>query len=468
MRRTAPVVAALALSLPLASLTVTGLPASAAAVPKGGSPGAASIGDPLFPTIGNGGYDVRHYDISLDYRSNTSIRATTTIAARATKRLSRFSLDLEGLHVDAVTVDGHTARYRRAGTKLIITPSHPLVGSFTTKVRYHGAPVTHTDPDGSPDGWIRTTDGATVQSEPVGAATWFPNNNTPQDKAGFRVSVTAPSALAVAGNGTLVKHRHGARTTWTWTQPKPMATYLAMISVGRYQVTHTSVRLRSGKRIPVWNFVDPIFGSAKSERDLVGPIIRFEEGFYGPYPWNSAGVVIDNSKSGYALENASRPVFDGLPDVLTEVHEYGHQWYGDSVTPKRWMDVWLNEGFADYTEKLWTAKHGGPSVRAQYQTIYEDTPAGARLWSPAPARFSDPADLFGDPVYTRGGMTLAALRLEIGDTAFFSLLRRWAADHRYGSGTTAEFIALAERVSHRQLDGFFTTWLYTAKKPARF
>lgn len=385
-----------------------------------GSPGARSAGDVLFPSIGNGGYDVTHYDIRLDYSARRPITATTAITARAEKRLSRFSFDLEGLRVEAVTVNGHRASFRRHGTKLVVVPRKSVTGRFVTRVKYHGTPVTHRDPDGSKDGWIPTTDGATVQSEPVGAATWFPNNNTPADKATYRVAVTAPSKLSVAGNGVLSSRRkHRASTTWTWSQTVAMPTYLAMISIGNYHVYHSTIRLPSGRRLPVWSFIDPSFGTAAKARARIAPILAFEEKRYGRYPFTSAGIVVDNTDSGYALENASRPVFDSVPETLTEVHEFGHQWYGDSVTPELWMDVWLNEGFASYTEDLWTAAHGGPSTRQQAQQRYDGNDASSSLWAPAPARFSDPADLFGAPVYTRGGMTLEALRLKVGDHDFF-------------------------------------------------
>ena len=462
----ATIIVALALTLTGSGLIGVG-PAEAGARSHG-SPGARSAGDLLFPTIGNGGYNVTHYDIRLDYSARRSIGATTAITARAEKRLSRFSFDLEGLKVTSVTVNGHHATFRRHGTKLVVTPRRSVAGRFVTRIRYHGTPVTHRDPDGSKDGWIPTTDGATVQSEPVGAATWFPNNNTPADKATYRVAVTAPSKLSVAGNGVLSSRRkHRASTTWTWSQTVAMPSYLAMVSIGKYHVYHSRIRLPSGRRLPVWSFIDPSFGTAAKQRARIAPILAFEERRYGRYPFTSAGIVVDNTHSGYALENASRPVFDRLPGTLTQVHEFGHQWFGDSVTPKHWMDVWLNEGFASYTEDLWEAAHGGSSTLQQAKERFADNDADSPLWAPAVARFSDPADLFGYPVYARGGMTLEALRLKVGDTDFFRILKTWAATRASTSVTTAEFIVLSERISGQNLRPFFHTWLYVAEKPAR-
>jgi len=303
----------------------------------------------------------------------------------------------------------------------------------------------------------------------VGASTWIPNNNTPRDKATFTLHVTVPQALAVAANGDLA-HRstHHGRTTWTWRQSRRMATYLAMISIGRYDVYHSTMTTTTGRRLPVWSFVEPKYGSLAAERALIPEIVRFEERKFGRYPFTSVGIVVKDLGVGYALETQNRPVFDGAPDTSTMVHELAHQWYGDSVTPRSWEDIWLNEGFASFAEDLWAAAHGGPTTQQAFDQTYAANPASSQLWRPAPASFDDPADLFGDPVYTRGGMTLQALRAEVGSRDFFEILQRWAARRRGTSVTTRQFVALAERVSGRDLTGLFRTWLYTTGKPVGY
>jgi aminopeptidase N len=379
-------------------------------------PGPERSGDTLFPDLGNGGYDVQHYDIRLRFTPSTKqIAATTVIRARAEQQLSSFTLDLQGLTVTSVRVDGRTARFRRHGHKLVVSPVGPVTGTFTTAVVYRGKPVTHIDPDGSKDGWVPTPDGATVVSEPVGAMTWFPNNNTPRDKATFRTAITVPADLAVAGNGDLTsRRRHGSTRTWTWTQTRQMATYLAMISIGKYKVYHSTMTTSAGRRLPIWSFVDPTLGSLLAQRRLIPTIIRFQERQFGPFPFTSAGIVVKKTGVGYALETQNRPYFDGPPTTLTLVHEFAHQWYGDSVTPRDWGDVWLNEGFANLSEALWTAAHGGPSTAAQFRATYRANPARSKLWSPAPAALTKAANLFADPVYVRGCMTLEALRQTVG------------------------------------------------------
>jgi aminopeptidase N len=148
------------------------------------------------------------------------------------------------------------------------------------------------------------------------------------------------------------------------------------------------------------------------------------------------------------------------------VHELAHQWFGDAVTLAKWPDIWLNEGFATWSEWIYNERHGGPSAQETFDELYAPPEADNEdLWSPAPAALPGPEVLFSRPVYDRGAMTLQALRGKIGDRAFFNLLRSWYRDHRGGNVTTADFIALAERKSGRDLSGFFRVWLYREGKP---
>jgi aminopeptidase N len=177
--------------------------------------------------------------------------------------------------------------------------------------------------------------------------------------------------------------------------------------------------------------------------------------------------VVKDSDVDYALESQNRPVFDidegKTVDEFTNVHEWAHQWYGNSVTLSDWRDIWLHEGFAQYSEWLWDAAHGGPSTAEAFQQAYDDPDTE---WSPPPADLPGPADLFSQPVYLRGGMMLEALRQKVGSHDFFVILRRWAQENEYGNVSTPEFIALSERVSGEDLDDFFEVWLYTEGRPA--
>jgi aminopeptidase N len=443
------------------AMLVLAAPGPAHAVTGGGGGiGARGLGDPLFPFAGNGGYDVAHYGLALDYdRASGRLDGTAIISARATQSLSRFDLDLRGFDISLLLVDGRPASYRRSGQELIITPRDALQEGrdFTVIVRYAGVPQIITDPDDSIEGWVPTVDGAFVVGEPQGAPGWFPSNDNPQDKATFDEAITVPDGITALGNGVLVgSASHRGRTTWVWHESDPMATYLATATNGRFALTQTRVG-----NIPVYNAVDPTLSAQLGPLlDEVPDIVRFFSALYGPYPFNAAGAIVDDAPDvGYALESQTKPNFAFVPDETTLVHELAHQWFGDAVTLRRWPDIWLHEGFAEWSEWIWSERHGGPSAQDFFdELVAENDPA---TWDPAPGLVTDPADLFGNSVYDRGAMTLQALRVEVGDATFLRILRDWFAEHKYANVSTADFIALAQRDSHRDLRAFFRTWLYT-------
>ncbi|MFG2794820.1 M1 family metallopeptidase [Streptomyces sp. NPDC048419] len=431
-----------------------------------GSPGATGAGDAYFPLAGNGGYHVTHYDLTLSYDPKSRhLDATAVLTARATQRLTRFDLDLKGLKVTGVALGHVQVAHRRDGQELVVTPRTALRKGhkFRVKVDYSGTPGPVTDPDGSPDGWIPTDDGAFVAAEPQGAMTWFPANNHPADKSSYDFTITVPKGRTAIANG-LFRGAHTAhgRTTYCWHQPEPMAAYLATATVGRFQVEQYTTR----DGVKIYNAVDPR-EAAKAAPVLkkLPSVLEWESQLFGPYPYRAAGSVVDHAPDvGYALETQSRPVYDSAPDIATLVHESAHQWFGDSVSLTRWKNVWLNEGFATYAEWLYAEQHGGLSAQKAFDALYA-RPASDDLWKFPPGDPGSGKHIFDAPVYNRGAMVLHELRKAVGDRAFFRILRAWASAHRYGHGTTAQFTVLAERKSGKNLQGLFRTWLFTKGKP---
>ena len=450
---------------PLAAVTaVLALAAPAAAAPTPGAPGA---GDPLFPLAGNGGIDVGDYALALAYDPATRrLDGTATLTVTATQDLSRFDLDLRGFTLGAVTVDGRRASTARDGQELQITPQAPLRRgqTFAVVIPYAGVPQAVTDPDGSTEGWVATEDGAAVVGEPQGSPAWYPANDTPADKATFTVSMSVPAGLTAVGNGALASKRSsGGRTTFTWREKYPMSPYLATITLGRFDV---SEGVTPGG-IPTYVAVDPRQAqSASNVLRKLPEMVDFLVGLYGAYPFENAGAIVDDAPAiGYSLETQTKPFFDDAPDEVTLLHELAHQWFGDAVTLTRWPDIWLHEGFATWSEWIWTERQGNKSAAQKLKEL-ENTPAqNTAFWGPAPAAITDPADLFDGTEYDRGGMTLEALREKIGDPIFFPLLREWATANRYGNVTTAQFVALAEQRSGQDLQHFFDVWLYDPDKP---
>jgi aminopeptidase N len=393
------------------------------------------------------------------------IRAVATITATATQTLDRFNLDFLGPRISALAVDGRRARFRRAGQELIVTPARavPRGRVFTVEVAYAGNPRPVRDPDGSLEGWIRTEDGSAALGEPLGSPTWFPCNNVPTDKATYSFRISVPRGHAAVANGRLVSRTTDrSRTRLVWRERQPMAAYLAVLSTGHY-----SIRRERLAGIAAWTAIDPL-AAAEVNLDPMPRILRFLSARFGTYPFDSTGAIVDLAPEvGYALETQTRPYFGNPPDEGTLVHELAHQWYGDSVTLRRWRDIWLSEGFATYAQWLWDEHLGRRSAAQRFDQLYATESSDERFWNPPPGA-PGAAHLFDDTVYTRGAMTLQALRERIGGRSFFRLLRRWATLHRHGNATTADLLTLGETISDRQLDRLFRVWLYRPGKPTRW
>ncbi|MEU6666566.1 M1 family metallopeptidase [Streptomyces sp. NPDC046727] len=451
----------------VAALLALALTATACDGGVRGTPGGSGVRDPYFPKAGNGGYDVTHYALTLDYTPATRhLTAKAVITARATQDLSAFDLDLAGLHVEKVTVEGRQARWNRAGQELTVRP-HDDLGkgeTFSTTVRYSGTPRTLTDPDGSEEGWLRTADGALGLGEPVGSMAWFPGSNHPSDKATYDITVTVPKGLQAVSNGELTEQTDkGGRTAYHWHTGQPMASYVATVAIGHYDITRTT----GPHGLPVITAVDPTRAKASAKALAKIPeIIDWEETNFGPYPFSSTGAIVDRpGDAGYALETQNRPVFPADQfDTSTLVHELAHQWYGDSVTPRSWRDMWLNEGFATYAEWLYEEDFGDKSAQETFTELYEDDDEA--VWAFPPAKPSSAAHISDSPVYQRGAMVLQKIRQKVGDDTFYEIIQGWAAAHRHSTASTADFTAYVEKKApDKDFSGIWKDWLYGDGRP---
>ncbi|WP_308286884.1 M1 family metallopeptidase [Actinomadura parmotrematis] len=434
---------------------------------KIGGPGAAGLGDAYFKDAGNGGYDVSHYDVALTYDAGSrGVAATVTITAKATEDLSAFNLDFRGPKIVKTLVGGRPAARSRKGQELTLTPAAPLRAgrAFTAVVQYAGRPGPVRAGSLGTYGWVPTKDGAIVVAEPDGAPTWLPVNDHPRDKATYAFHVKVPNGLRALANGKPAGSvRKGGATTYHWRETSPMASYLAMVAIGKFQVRTG----RAGK-IPVITAVDPKYAAdAKRLQSTTVAALKWEQKVFGRYPFATSGGIVDDPRLDYALESQERPVYAGFaPDEEFVVHELAHQWFGDSVSLSRWQDIWLNEGFATYAEWLWQERGHADTAKGIYDRYYRQ-PADSPIFSPPPGR-PGRSSLFGFSVYIRGAMALQALRQRVGDKAFFTILKRWAATRAGGSATTPEFAALAEKVSGKKLDRLFQVWLYQSGKPRKW
>ncbi|MEV1014280.1 M1 family metallopeptidase [Micromonospora sp. NPDC049801] len=435
------------------------------------TPGADGVGDAYFPSYGNGGYDVGKYTVKVRYDpAKDRLTGTTTVQATATADLSTFNLDLAGLTVTTVTVDAAPATHTRNKNELVITPAAGLItgNGFVVEIAYEGVPKPLKNELLGEGGFLHTADGAIALGQPESASTWFPVNDHPSDKAAYDFEITVPQGITAVSNGVPGgSTTTDGWTTWKWSEKSPMASYLSNVVIGKFRITTGQ---HKGK--PVYSAVTTKVAKGASDASIAKTVkvADYLETVFGPYPFDAyGGVVVSDSRIAYALETQSRPVYSAgffRRGENTEVvaHELAHQWFGDSVALAKWEDIWLNEGFATYAEWLWAEHTKEYTAKQAFDIRYQRVPA--TVWKTPPGK-PGVKDLFSESVYQRGGMTLHALRVAVGDKAFFEIVKTWAAEKRNGVATTAEFVALAERISGKQLDALFDAWLFGTKKPAQ-
>jgi aminopeptidase N len=439
--------------------------------------GSSGSGDPYFPSSGNGGYDVEDYEISLDIDPlGGHVAGTVVVTATALQDLSGFYLDLLGLDVSEVLVNGQAAAHETDGKELKITPSAPLPKDerFSATISYAGVPT------GLPSkqfamGWQKVGDTIFTLDEPLGASTWYPVNDTPADKATYTFHLTVPTAYTAAGNGVLVgTEQQGDKQTFTCRMDRPMASYLAAVDVGRFSVETST----SPAGVAIRNYFAPDLAAASHAAfSRTGDVIDYFASLFGPYPFSGYGVVVPDATIGAAMENQTLSLFgsdwvekrmgDPVAGPIVLSHELAHQWFGDSVTIEQWDDIWLNEGFATYASWLWLEHdQGSKALETQVRLSQQALAKSVELPPGTPGA----GNLFGTSVYRRGALTLHALRITVGDSTFFRILRTWADRYKYGNATTEDFIALvkeeASNVSAAEIEALFDAWLHSAELPA--
>ncbi len=418
-----------------------------------------SIGDPTFPGLGNSGYDVQTYVMALDL-TGPELVAETTVTLTALTELASFHLDLVGLTVDEIRIDDEPALFNRNGRELIIRPPEPLAAGQTAAVlvAYHGTPEPIADQDLPFNLGFQTRSwGTFVASEPVGAATWFPANDHPQDKALFTISISVPEGTTTAGPGqrTSSATANGV-TTETWTAIDPMSTYLASIATGAFDVSIET--LDSGLVIRHAVHADAVLATG-NELDTTAEMIAAFEDQFGPYPFESYGIVVVPEQLGFALENQTLSLFGS--DILLSpsaqpilAHELAHQWFGDSVSPAAWDDIWLNEGFATWAEWWWTERITGTNNVETARNIPLE-----------PLKGLPASGLFEINVYWRGGLTLEALRRNVGDEMFGQILREWSSRYGGGVASTQNFLDLVKEMSGSGASDLVSQWVFSPTMP---
>jgi aminopeptidase N len=306
-----------------------------------------------------------------------------------------------------------------------------------------------------------------VLNQPDGARQWFPSSDHPSDKATFDFEITAPQGFTVVTNGRAAGTRTiGDVVAWRFVNPEPMATYLVQIAIAPLDVVERRVGALDHRSAVTAGAAEGMAAYLA----LADEVIPFFEQSFGPYPFDRYGLLITDSASGLALETQTLPIFSESdlpplgageePDPVAELlisHELAHMWFGDSVTPVAWADLWLNEGFATYGQWMWLEQ-------AELLTLADEAELARQQMPELRAEFGPTDDpraetLFSPTVYEGGAVVLHALRGELGDETFFGLLQDWAADNAGGSVSTDDFVEAASDAAGRDMSEFFATWL---------
>ncbi|OLF07864.1 peptidase [Actinophytocola xinjiangensis] len=428
------------------------------------TPGADGAGDPYYPQDGNGGYDVVGYHVSISYDPPSQrLDGDTVVTATATGQLTEFNLDLFGLEVSGVEVDGQPAEFARQGDhELVITPETPVTENarFETRVRYAGTPSIAGTGGLGENGWqIAASGGAFVAGEPHSATTWYPANDTPRDKATFRLDARVPDGWSVVSNGLEKPATQGTDgwTTYHWDEPNRIATYLTTVGIDKWTFERST--LPSG--VPVVSAYAPGQEDKTQVEERLPEVIEFLTEKFGPYPQSAAGGIYINETIPFSLETQGRPVYADWAELDVVVHENAHQWYGNSVTVESWADICLNECFASYAQWLWEEAKDDADLDERYRT--EVARATDRLWED-PLYDMGAGNEFG-AVYRKGPLALHALRRTIGDDDFDRVLKEWPARHRDANASWPQFERFVEEVTGEDLTAFFDAWFRGTTQP---
>ncbi len=470
-------------------------PAAARSIPRPAPshtplPPASAWTDTTRPPGPDRGYDVLSYDLTLDINPDAlQIEGDVAVGLRPLRTdLNRVVLDLvQNLTCSAVTGSDGALAFRHDADSLVIYLPSTLSSARieTLTIAYRGRPLPH-GVFGAGFMW-RTRDSSTPDDtgddipmiatvvEPWSAHSWWPCKDVPGDKALVSQTITVPADLQVVANGTLIAEDAptAGRRRFRWREAYPVAPYLVSVAITRYESWSESCLPPVG---PAVRLDFHVFGEdrPKAAYDFAPTCSMLEmmTDIAGPYPFAGEKYAQAEIKWIGAMEHqtaTSISQFFLTGDRTNEtiiIHELAHQWFGDSLTPSTWRDIWLNEGFARYCEALWVERaYGSEAYRDFMHAIgilrHPDLFAGEGI-------LADPAPILPNIlVYNKGAWVLHLLRLLVGDEAFYTFLHDYANDPVLVRGITdtPAMIAHAEAAAGRSLEAFFTPLLQTDAVP---
>lgn len=428
-------------------------------------------------------YDLIHsvLDVRFDWKAKAVEGTVTHRLAPLRSDLSRVHFDQVGMTFKKVLVDGEEATWTTEGDTLTVIPPHPIPRGQEAEIA-----ITYRSED-PPEGLYWNLPDRDYPNRPPQIWTqgeqdenrfWFPTYDYPNDRATSEEIVTVDAKYTVIGNGELVEKRDNGdgTVTWHYRMDIPHSTYLQSLIVGEFKVYKSEwdgIPIESYVPPGMFKFAEPAFKQTAKMLEIYSE----KTGIRYPYPVYRQTTVTDFLWGG--MENISattlttrtlRPPSESPVSTSESLvsHELGHQWWGDFVTTTDWANVWLNEGFATYMEKLYW-EFGVSPEDAQWD-FYGDLGAYLRqdkdYRRPLVTRYyQDSNQLFDRVAYQKGSLVLNMLRHKLGDDLMWKTLRTYGERMGGKVAESSDFRRAAEDVSGFPLDRFFDQWVYRAGHP---
>jgi aminopeptidase N len=409
--------------------------------------------------------DVLHYLLKITLNPEIKeISGDVTLTALFLHSSDVMYVNLyDNLIIDSLFVNNQFVKYQRSETniKLFLSKMYNSSDTLSIRVMYHGSPK-NMGFSSFVFGEINDIPMISTLSEPYYASTWFPCDDRPDDKALLDMYITSDSVFTSISNGKLMEVTSAGKTkTFHYKTLYPIAPYLICLYSSVY--THFSETYISADKdtMPIDYYAIPKHLEA-AKKDFGGhsKMISVFAQMFGEYPFIKEKYgVAEFLWQGGAMEHQT---ITGIGTSFVKgkgryeeiyVHELSHHWFGDCVSPRSWKDIWLNEGFATYCEALYIEKvYGMEQFEAKIQTLKLPVFSGS-VYDPS-------ANIFSPTIYYKGAWILHMLRFEVGDSTFFSILRKYFNTYKYSNASTQDFISIAEQLSGKNLTQFFDQWLY--------
>jgi aminopeptidase N len=409
--------------------------------------------------------DILHYDLSFDLypEKKLLVGKAKIIGTFKDSHLPKLDLNLyDNMKISYLTLNGEKVSYLHEGTRLSILFEDLAIDTFVVDIHYEGTPKRM----GLSSFVFGEINGRAViynLSEPTFASTWYPCNDIPDDKALADIHITNDSIYTSVSNWILIDEEIiKGRKTANWKILYPISTYLICIYSSKYvsfkdyyysNITKDSLPLE-------YNVFAEHLNNAKKDFEEHPQMMEFFADTFGEYPFMKEkygvteflwqlGAMEHQTITGIGSNFVSGRKF--FNDIY--VHELAHHWWGNAVGLKTWKDIWLNEGFATYSEALYDEYKGGSdALKSTMLSKYNDNFTG---------RLYDPGDnLFNQTVYDKGAWVLHMLRWEAGDSTFFIILRNYFEEYKYKSASTSDFKNICEEISGKDFTKFFDQWVY--------